>query len=250
MIANGSSPDSQQPCWNPVLFQPNPNQIILFFKIGPSVTQWTGWYSISTDDGLTWSPKAPLPQGIIGPSKNKPLMVGSRLLCPSSNEQESWRIRFEYTDNGGRTWSHTPYVGAHHLQVIQPSIALLSDGSLIALCRSRNGYLATTRSIDSGTTWSPLQLIHMPNPNSGIDLCTLADSTLILACNPTEQQRSPLVLFKSSDNGASWQHLRKLEDDPEGEYSYPAIIALDHHTILVSYTYRRQGIKVVAIECQ
>ncbi len=249
-VADGSNLQGQQPCWNPVLFQNQQGQIVLFFKTGHSVAQWEGWYSLSYDDGHTWTPKAPLPQGIIAPTKNKPLMIGSRLLCPSSNEQGDWHIRFEYTDNGGLTWGHTPFVASKQLQVIQPSVVQLSDGTLMALCRSRNGSLATTRSTDHGTSWEPLSLTSMPNPNSGIDLCTLADGTLILACNPTTQGRSPLVLFKSADHGSTWQSLCTLETDPDGEYSYPAIVALNHDTVLVSYTYRRQAIKIVAISCR
>lgn len=44
---------------------PNGN-IILFFKIGKFVQDWSGWYSISTDNGYTWSEKQPLKENYLG----------------------------------------------------------------------------------------------------------------------------------------------------------------------------------------
>ncbi|MDE6685181.1 MAG: exo-alpha-sialidase, partial [Duncaniella sp.] len=92
-------------CWNPVLFRvPYTGELLLFYKIGLNVGDWTGWLTRSTDGGVTWSDREPLPEGILGPIKNKPELIDGRLLCPSSREGKGWRAVMEYTDDMGKTW--------------------------------------------------------------------------------------------------------------------------------------------------
>jgi hypothetical protein len=110
-VANGIvSPTERYPTWNPVLFQPRPRKgaaspLILFYKIGPSPETWWGMMMTSSDGGITWSKPARLPDGILGPIKNKPIeMEDGTWLCPSSTETEEepskWQIHFEWTKDG------------------------------------------------------------------------------------------------------------------------------------------------------
>src|SRR3954451_13931181 len=87
-VATGVQPDGKRlPCWNPVLFQPADGPLLLFYKVGPSPSTWWGLLKTSTDGGATWSTASRLPDGILGPIKNKPRMLpGGVLLCPSSSE--------------------------------------------------------------------------------------------------------------------------------------------------------------------
>ena len=74
------------------------------------------------------------------------------------------------------------------------------------------------------------------------------DGAIYLVCNPVAANwgmRSPLTLFKSTDEGATWQKLLDLETEP-GEFSYPAIIAHDG-VIYITYTHNRQNIACVRI---
>ena len=64
------------PCWNPVLFCDRENKIWLFYKVGPSPETWTGAYRTSAD-GMTWSDTTYLPAGLLGPIKNKPIMLST-----------------------------------------------------------------------------------------------------------------------------------------------------------------------------
>ena len=73
------------PCWNPVLCQPRHGPLLLFYKVGPSPRRWRGMLARSTDGGCSWQADEPLPRGILGPIKNKPVeLEDGTLLCPSS----------------------------------------------------------------------------------------------------------------------------------------------------------------------
>ncbi len=47
--------DQRYPCWNPVLFQPASGPLMLFYKVGPSPSEWWGMLLTSNDNGKTWS---------------------------------------------------------------------------------------------------------------------------------------------------------------------------------------------------
>jgi len=253
-------------CWNPVLFlMPGTNELLLFFKIGSKVGDWTGWLTRSTDGGVTWSEREPLPDGILGPIKNKPEYLGGRLLCPSSREGHGWRAVMEYTDDMGKTWHSTGFLPADSgymtrdltrlqpLYSIQPSILKHPDGRLQILCRSRNSYLTTSWSDDNGTTWSRMTLCDVPNNNSGTDAVTLADGRHMLVYNDfatlpgtPKGPRTPLCVAISAD-GLNWQRILTLEDSPVSQYSYPSVIQAKDGTIHIVYTWRRQRIRHVEI---
>ena len=82
------------------------------------------------------------------------------------------------------------------------------------LLRSSEGFVYRSDSADDGETWCSAYALSLPNNNSGLDLVRTAGGVLYLVCNPVAAnwgQRSPLSLFKSTDEGASWQKLLDLE---------------------------------------
>src|ERR1044072_3898489 len=87
-VANGVQADGTRfACWNPVLYQVPGGDLLLFYKIGPKVAAWKGWMIRSKDGGVSWSKPAALPDGYLGPVKNKPVLLSNgALLCPSSTE--------------------------------------------------------------------------------------------------------------------------------------------------------------------
>ena len=258
-------------CWNPVLFEMPNKELWLFFKIGWVMNDWTGWVIKSRDGGKTWSEKEPLPEGFQGPIKNKPVIVGNRLICPSSTENEGgWKFHFEIMDLNTGKWK---YVGPierelrpltidmapdgslltgdtieHKLNpiyCIQPSILKLKDGRLQAIGRTKNGKLASTWSSDNGDTWTKVTLIDVPNNQSGTDALTMADGRHVLIYNDfatipgtPKGPRNP-VSIALSDDGLNWKHAITLEDSPIGDYSYPAIIQAKDGTLHCVYTWRR-----------
>ncbi len=72
-VANGvQAVGDRLPTWNPVLFAPKGAPLQLFYKVGPHPSTWWGMLITSTDQGQTWSDPRRLPDGILGPIKNKP----------------------------------------------------------------------------------------------------------------------------------------------------------------------------------
>ncbi|MBO5625549.1 MAG: family 78 glycoside hydrolase catalytic domain [Prevotella sp.] len=244
----------REACWNPVLYQVPGGELQLYFKIGPNVAGWKGWVCRSKDGGKTWSQREPLPDGIYGPVKNKPVLSKGRLIAPTSDERDGWKLYFEYSDDMGKTWKRSPFVEADEgMKAIQPSIIFLPDGRLQAVCRTRSRHVGITYSSDNGETWSKLQLIDTPNNNSGIDAVTLQDGSFAMICNhwpiePDKEKgaRTPLALLKSKD-GIHWEHWMTLEDSPISQYSYPSIIQTKDGHIHVVYTWRRERVKHVEI---
>jgi predicted neuraminidase len=250
-VIDGIQDDGKRyPCWNPVLFRPKDGPILLFAKVGPSPSKWWGVLATSDDDGVTWSRARRLPEGILGPIKNKPIALpDGALLCPSSHEDPKlgWRVFLERTADLGKTWEKVgPLNDGVQIAAIQPSILTHPGGKLQILCRSRQGKLAESWSNDLGKTWSPMTLTGLLNPSAGTDAVTLVDGRQLLVSNPVAKGRTPLTVAVS-DDGKAWRTAITLEDQP-GEYSYPAVIQSKDGLVHVTYTWKRQRIKHIVID--
>jgi predicted neuraminidase len=254
-IADGVQPDGRRlPCWNPVLFQWPDGVLQLFYKVGPAPARWWGMTRTSRDGGLTWSAAQRLPDGIVGPVKNKPVLLpGGVLLGGSSTESTDsdprWRVHFEVSRDHGQTWTSivpAPAPNGAEMDAIQPSILVHQGGVLQAVGRTRSSRVFETWSADGGSTWSPLALSALPNPNAGIDAVTLRDGRQLIVYNHATQGRSPLNVSVSRD-GKAWEAALVLESEP-GEYSYPAVIQTSDGLVHITYTWKRQTIKHVVID--
>ena len=254
-VADGvQNDDIRYPCWNPVLYQVPEGPLMLFYKVGPSPEEWWGIVKTSEDYGITWSEATRLPEGVYGPSKNKPVLVDNDiLLSPSSTEDNGWRVHFERSEDLGKTWQTIePFDSDHSFDIIQPSILIHDNGKLQMLARSRNDYVITSWSEDSGNTWSEPEPTYLPNPNSATDAVTLQNGMQLIVYNHSylaeggeAGPRTPLKVAVSQD-GRSWETIHVLEDEEE-EYSYPSVIQGKDGTVHITYTWKREKIKHVAL---
>lgn len=258
-VADGVMKDGTRfPTWNPVLYQIPGGDLMLFYKIGSKPSEWWGVYRTSSDGGKTWSDKIDMPsKDFLGPIKNKPVLLSNgTLLLPSSTEGNGWHLRMESTPDFGKTWvmGDTISRGKQKINAIQPSILFHKDGSLQAIGRTRNRALFSTFSKDNGKTWSDVELLNMPNNNSGTDAVTLKNGNHLLVYNHvlppgTEAKgpRTPLNL-SISDDGINWNATLVLEDSKISQYSYPSMIQSKDGMVHIVYTWRREKLKYVKID--
>ncbi|MGH9599624.1 MAG: sialidase family protein [Terracidiphilus sp.] len=270
-------------CWNPVLFHTRNGRLWLYYKYGTSPSTWKGARKWSSDEGRTWSGEEHLPDGILGPIKDKPLVLpDGTIVSGSSRESGKWTAWIERSTNNGRTWSkfgpitvpdsadvpntaalaasrevQEPASGGVYTKlyppakttvgIIQPAVVWLAGHHLrfYARSRTRAARIAVADSWDDGKTWTQAHFIALPNPNSGIDAVRLRDGRIVLAFNDSYNKRTPLNLAVSRD-GKHFKVFKTLDEGP-GQYSYPAIVQAGNGDLLITYSWRRETIKFVRL---
>ena len=175
-------------------------------------------------------------------TKNKPFLMGERILLPLYSDGLEMSL-FAITDDYGQHWkSSTPLVGIAN---IQASVAKKKDGTLVAYMRD-NGpppqRHPMSYSQDNGMTWSKVEDSQLPNPGSGSDVVTLENGHWVIAYNDTEKGRHSLAVSLSTDEGKTWaftRHLERDESEKPATGAYPAIIAGKGGKIYVTYSYTK-----------
>lgn len=258
-VADGIINDTlRYPTWNPVLFRTRAGILSLFYKVGPNPREWWGEYKTSIDNGNTWSAAIRLPNNQLGPIKNKPIQLADgSILYPSSTEspdEKIWHIHIEKSDSSFQNWKRIS-INNDSFGIIQPSILTYPDGDLQLLSRSRQNYILQTWSKDQGATWGLVTKTSLPNPNSGSDAVSLSNGWQLLVYNPLPagkdwwNGRNRLNVAISKD-GNNWQDILELENQPEGEFSYPAVIQDQENMVHITYTYNRKNIYYVRLKLE
>ncbi|MDR6764603.1 alpha-L-fucosidase [Flavobacterium sp. 2755] len=240
------------PCWNPVLFKSKSQNLYLFYKIGKNPREWFGAMIVSKDDGKSWSNPKYLPKGILGPIRNKPIeTTPGIILCGSSTESvgdNKWRVFIETYTEATDNWTIAAINDKKNFDIIQPTFLVHSDKEIQILSRSRHNKLISSWSEDNGKTWQKTDSINVVNSNSGVDAVTLSNKSFLLVNNPLKMGKDwfngrNVLDVEYSKDGVNWNKLFDLENQPEGEFSYPAIIQTSDKKIHILYTYNRKFIK-------
>lgn len=258
-----SAPNSV--CWNPVLCQTPSEELLLFYRIGCDPRKVVSFLKRSSDQGHSWSSPEMLPAGIMGPTKNKPLLTSQgKFIIPSSVEVGSPEDIYKATacwieicNEDGQHWEKIGplELPQHKFGVIEPALFYDREGKMHMLCRDRaykmgeQGYIWSSISHDEGRNWSEFVRTDLPNPDSGLDVVDLGEGTILLIYNHSHTKRFPLNLAISDDGGDSWREPIVL--DEKGEFP-SAVLSKDgllHITYAVPFGENGQRrIKHIVIE--
>lgn len=249
------------PHWNPVIFEIE-GGVRLVFKVGSEICSWHSWHMESYDGGATWT--RPMPYGAAcGPVRSKPIALSNgELLAPNSTEtREDWLTRVDVSTDEGASFIKRADIALNRddpaapdylagLGAIQPTLWESAPGHVHAFLRTTAGRIYRADSADYGHTFTRAYPTDLPNNNSGIDVASVG-SDLYLAMNPVMgnwAERTPLVILKSTDNGAHFALFRVVADecfdDTRGqaaEFSYPSLAA-DGEALHITFTSMRRTI--------
>lgn len=216
------SPDSV--CWNPVLSKYPNGELALFYRVGRDPRHTISYVKKSADGGATWSVEEQLPEGIVGPTKSRPLFSNGSLISGSSEETEDesncWIEIF--ADAGWSKYGPIAIPGKK-FGAVEPTLFVGEANTLKLLCRDRShkvgglGWVWKAESNDGGKSWSELKKTELPNPDSAIDVLALSKENILLFYNHSQTHRYPLSIAKSIDSGNTWSFLLNIEDE-SGEF--------------------------------
>ncbi len=200
---------------------------------------------ISTDETKTWSSPAlciePLGYFVVNNDRVIQLTSG-RIVIPAARHSlpgERFRGRGEalcyLSDDNGKTWRcsdtvlEAPANSGTGLQ--EPGVVELRDGRLMMLCRTDLGCQYRSYSKDGGVTWSPAEASDIISPVSPATFERMPQTgDLLLVWNNhrgiaenLRGKRTPLTAAVSRDDGQTWEHVKNIEDNPDGCYCYTAM---------------------------
>jgi predicted neuraminidase len=235
---------------NPVLFTADDGKIHLVF-VTVALGGWGGSrlaHSVSSDHGLSWStPELWVTSPFINIStqvRNPPLPMkladGSQgWLLPVHHEFMNKFPEYLVLDSAGNFLHKQRMPFGNGL--IQPALVHQGTSALQAYFRPTNQQKQIL-SASYKNVWSDtLQNTALQNPDAGIAVVKLANQQLLMAYNPSTENRNRLALALS-DNGSAWRMVAEVENGKDSEFSYPSL-SVRGDDIDLTYSYQRQYIK-------
>ncbi|QDU41485.1 Sialidase precursor [Maioricimonas rarisocia] len=223
------------------------DRIALFYLRKNSLEDCRPFLRFSTDEARSWSdPIEIIPDSEVGYyvlNNDRVVRLSSgRLVVPVGEHfgpvRTEWtgdaRIVCYLSDDDGQTWRRgTAAEVTKEKPAIQqePGVVELEDGRVMLFCRTNGGSQYIAHSTDGGETWSELSPSSMQAPVSPASIERIpATGDLLLVWNdhsniPAELKgkRTPYTIAISRDEGATWQTIRNLQDNPHGWYCYTAV---------------------------
>ena len=273
-------------CWNPVLFHSNDGRLWLYYKYGTKPATWLGARKWSDDEGKTWSAEERLPDGILGPIKDKPLvLVDGTIVSGSSVENGKWAAWVERSTDNGKTWTKFGPITLPESADVPDEGAKAAGAEVDTAGDEGEGGVhtklyppskATVGIIQPAVVWlgghhlrfyarGHTRAARIAVADSEDDGKTWTQARLIALPNPNSgidavrlKDGRIVLIFNDSYNkrtplnlavskdGEHYTVFKTLEDGA-GQYSYPAIVQAANGDLLMTYSWRRETIKFVRV---
>ena len=233
--------DSPQGDGNPVLYAEG-NKVWLFQAVVPG-----GWstahieFQWSEGQDNSWSAPAVVSSALGSNVRFPPIRLkNGELLLPAYDDLLSRSLFFASSD--GVNWQEraalsTGLSGTN----IQPSIAQLDDGDIVAVMRDTTAHnILVSFSSDNGATWTKPIASPFPNPGAPSAIVKLKSGRLLLVYNNMSLgARDKLSAALSPDDGVTWTAPKVIA---EVDSSYPTAIQGANGMIHVVYSSGREAI--------
>jgi Neuraminidase (sialidase) len=214
-------------------------------------------FRISSNDGKTFTDPKPI---AIDPYPSYTGTNNDRLIqlrdgrivlplwyTPDYRIDKHIRTRVYYSDDEGATWKQSKTlvdIPDSPSGPQEPGVVELKDGRLMMWMRTDKKKIFHCYSRDRGETWSnpePMALDSPRSPQSIKRIPTTGD--LLLIWNNSPDKRFPLTAAISKDDGATWQHIRNLDEDPAHTYAYTSIEFLKDRALFTYYAGPAAGVR-------
>lgn len=240
-----------------------PNRVAMFYLKKNSHSDLHMFVRFSQDETRTFSEPVLVTPGvgyhIVNNDRILRLSTG-RLLAPTSFTADIKDPKVNHitshcniSDDDGLTWRRgkgrvdLPKRGA-----MEPDVVEMQDGRVLMILRTQLGYIAKAYSSDGGETWTGPQSLGIKAPESPATIRRIPTTgDLLLIWNHTWKKgaghggrRTPLTAAISSDEGASWKHVRNLESDLTNTYAYTSLTFIGNRAVMTYWetSPKRKGI--------
>lgn len=212
---------------------------------------------ISNDGGKTFSEPKPIKidpyPSYTGMNHDRLIQLrGGRLLVPFWYTVD-YRIdkhilaRAYYSDDDGATWQQSKTlidIADSKAGAQEPGVVELKDGSVMMWIRTDKGKIYRCDSKDKGETWSTPAPMALDSPLSPQSIKRIPNTgDLLLIWNNSPNKRFPLTAAISKDDGATWQNIRNLDEDPAHTYAYTSIEFLKDRALFTYYAGPPPGVR-------
>ena len=229
--------------------------IALFYLRKNSTSDCIPMMRISTDEAATWSEPIPCitdKKGYFVLNNDRVIQLKDGRLLMSvalhqTPDESVWhngaKLFSYYSDDNGLTWhSSAALENPDNVILQEPGLVELKNGEILMIIRASPGTQYKAYSKDRGQSWSPAISSNIKSPLSPATIKripTTGDLLLVWNNNGGEDpgikgKRTPLTVAISKDDGATWEHVKNVEDDRDGWYCYMGMHFVGSN-VLLSY---------------
>lgn len=236
-------------------------RIALFYLVKHSIKDCRLAMRTSSDEGATWSEPTdcmPGEDNYFVVNNDRIIQTKSgRLIAPAASHYRDgkWQGPADLvcflSDDAGKTWRRGEQTltakreDGRRIVTQEPGVVELNDGRILFWSRADGGSQVYGYSSDGCETISTLKPWNFASPLAPASIKRIpstGDLILIWNDNPGNQ-RSPLSVAVSSDEGQTWTHKQTLENDPKGWYCYTAIHFVDDNVLISYWDMNKKGLE-------